>query len=282
MSGNGEGDDDAAAGAGDIASQVALALQAALPGIIAAVTTAVAEDTGEGDGGGEGSGEPDPAPPTGEPAHAAAAEQPRTWGSGAGADPIAGLLGGSRGAQRAAAGGLAAGDAGSVIAPCGEYNWPARRLLGGDFECAAFTFPELREVCLGFEKLVMTRAEQYELQYSYPVCARLADVLAAHQSGEHPLDDAQLAALTCAYTLLEQRITYLEQQALSAAGYRSQTRQYWQGLARSQLEELQATPVRGSLGTLHAATLRALRAERAKASAKAELDRARKSDDKPP
>ena len=54
----------------------------------------------------------------------------------------------------------------SVIAPCGEYNWPARRLLGGDFECAAFTFPELREVCLGFEKL--TRAEQYELQYSYP------------------------------------------------------------------------------------------------------------------
>ena len=99
-----------------------------------------------------------------------------------------------------------------------------------------------------------------------------------------------VAAPRAAYRLGEARIStwssahlkYLEQQALSAAGLRSQSRQYWQDLQASQIEEERATPVRGELGQLHTAIVEELRIQRARATARAELARKVSSDDKPP
>jgi hypothetical protein len=79
--------------------------------------------------------------------------------------------------------------------------------------------------------------------------------------------------MRAAYGIVVGRVSYLEQTALVGAGLRSQSRQYWQDLYATQLEERRATPVRGELGGLHAATLRALREQRAKEAARAEAKR---------
>jgi hypothetical protein len=171
-------------------------------------------------------------------------------------------------------------DALDALPSAGQYAWPTRRLLLGDFEASLFSPVERQEVVSGCKSL--TKAEQHEVLYSYPITARLGDVLYWSDAGAYDLPANVVAALRAAYRLGEARISYLEQQALSAAGLRSQSRQYWQDLQASQIEEERATPVRGELGQLHTAIVEELRIQRARATARAELARKVSSDDKPP
>ena len=162
----------------------------------------------------------------------------------------------------------------------GRYHWPARRLLSGSYEAGYFAPHELAEVIPGFAKL--TKAEQHELLHVYCCTSRVADILRWHELAAYELPAPVRAALDVCHGILEGRVSYLEQQALTAGGLRSQSRAYWQDLQATQLEEARSTPVRGRLGELHGEVLRALREHRAKEAARAEAKRrSSASDDKP-
>jgi hypothetical protein len=166
----------------------------------------------------------------------------------------------------------------------GRFPWPARLLLGCKYEADFWPPQYLAEVVPGYKSL--TKAEQHELLYEFPCVSRIADIVRWHELGAYDLPAPVLVALSRVFDILESRVSYLEQQALVAGGLRTgTTRQYWQDLQASQLEEARATPARGQLGVLHDQVLQSLREQRAREVARAELrrraTREAKNDEKP-
>ena len=150
------------------------------------------------------------------------------------------------------------------------FRLPFRLVESGLFdEGVPLTNYEFEECIPGFGKL--REAEQFELIYHYLPTARIADLLKAVDARQVLMDRCAVKLLKAQFRFLELRVSYLEQQALVAGGYTSETRGYWAGHAADLLQEARRTDVRGELGEVHAVTRDAVVKARAKARANSEV-----------
>ena len=172
------------------------------------------------------------------------------------------------------------------IESSGVWRWPMYRVLQENYECDTLRQAELAECITGYASL--RDNEKWELTYWFGVTCRLNDSLMAHEadvstegggagglSGGDRLPPRQHKLIHACYRQAEERVTYLTQVAACSEPDSDHTRAYWQTLARHELEDRRAAPVRGSLGRAHATTQLALRTARAKATAQSELARLR-------
>jgi hypothetical protein len=151
-----------------------------------------------------------------------------------------------------------------------EFKLPFRLVESQQFDDGVpLTNYEFEECIPGFGKL--REAEQYELIYHYLPTARIADLLKAVDARQVLMDRCAVKLLKAQYRFLELRVSYLEQQALVAGGYTTETRGYWAGHAADLLQEARRTDVRGELGEVHAVTRDAVVKARAKARANSEV-----------
>ena len=169
-------------------------------------------------------------------------------------------------------------DRGIEIPNDGAFRLPIADVLAtkdglGNLDPHELDSDELSQCVLGAGAL--RAAERLELQYNWYPIARLSAVLAAHDKGGEdfrlPLASADL--LRRCFLQLQGRVSYLEQQALTASGRSSKSREWWQHKAASILEEKQYVQPRGELGAVHARSVKYLRIAVAKADATAEAKR---------
>jgi hypothetical protein len=145
----------------------------------------------------------------------------------------------------------------------------------GNLDPRELSDEQLAEVASGSGSL--RAAERKELVYSWWPVARISDILEAHDHGpaEFRLPTKSARLLKRSFSQLQERVSYLEQQALAASGKTSQSREWWQHKAASILEEKQYVQPRGELGRVHARSVKYLRIAVAKQDAQAEAARSK-------
>ena len=169
---------------------------------------------------------------------------------------------------------------GYVIPPDPEpgCTLPAADLLYKRLKYRPLSVPELEYCVPGYGKL--KPEEKHELQKTYYSVTRIGAILKANGQ-YYVLPPAVTRELTDSYQHLQERVAYLQQIALSDAGYRSLSRQYFQATAKSLLEEDTATTIPGRFGQVHKLQSAELRKQTAKQIAITEAARQKLKDSKP-
>lgn len=166
---------------------------------------------------------------------------------------------------------------GYVIPPDPQYRLPADDLLYKKLAPRPLSVPDCNYCIPGFDKL--KPEERHTVQKLYYSIARLSAVLKAN-GRDYVLPPAVTRELTASFVHFQERITYYQQIALSDAGYRSLSRQYFQATSKSLLEEDTASAIPGRFGRIHKLQVDELRKQTAKQVAIAEAARQKLRDAK--
>ena len=162
-----------------------------------------------------------------------------------------------------------------VIPYSGAFKLPLRNIQAEDYSARVLDEDDLPDVITGAEKL--PKSAKSELSYSFWAAGRLKDSLTAHENGASLMSEAHYTNLSEVFEVLEQRITVLEQVALSLVGKGEHSVQYWYGRGDRLANESRRTPVRGLLGERHAQDAKWLQYAESKAEATAEAGRKAKA-----
>lgn len=162
-----------------------------------------------------------------------------------------------------------------VIPYSRAFKLPLRNIQAEDYSARVLDEDDLPDVITGAEKL--PKSAKSELSYSFWATGRLKDSLVAHENGTSLMSEAHYTNLSEVFEIFEQRITVLEQVALSLVGKGEHSVQYWYGRGDRLANESRRTPVRGLLGERHAQDAKWLQYAESKAEATAEAGRKAKA-----